>query len=252
MTLERSKLRISGRTFSSRLVFDTGKFKEGSIVRAAIEASGPSMVTVEVRHVNIFGQNESLLDYLDTDKYKLIPNTAGCYTADEAIRTAHFARDIGMEDWIKVEVVGDRRTLHPDVGATVRATERLVKDGFTVLASTSDDIVTAIQLVDVGSAALIPSPAPVGSGLGIQNGTALEIMRDLIQDVPLILDAGIGTASDAALAMEMGFDAVLVNSGIAEADDSIEMAYALKYAVIAGRLAFNAGRMPKSLYGATS
>ena len=145
MILDSSWLLISGRTFPSRLVFDTGKFKKVAVVQAAIEASAPPIVTVAVRHVNIFGRDESLLDYLDADKYKLLPNTAGCYTADEAVRTAHFAREIGMEDWIKVEVVDDRRTLHPDVAATVEATGRLVKDGFAVLSSTSDDNVAAMR-----------------------------------------------------------------------------------------------------------
>jgi thiazole synthase len=208
MSSERSGLLIAGRTFPSRLVFDTGKYREGQIMKAEIAASEPSIVTVAVRRVNIFRQEDSLLDYLEADKYKLLPNTAGCYTAEEAIRTAGFAREIGMEDWIKVEVVGDRRTLHPDIGAVVQATDILVKDGFTVLSSTSDDIVAATRLVDAGASALIPLAAPVGSGLGIQNSTALRILRGVIDDVPLIVDAGGGTASDASLALEMGFDAV--------------------------------------------
>jgi thiazole synthase len=236
MVVDRDGVLIAGRIFDSRLIASTGRYKDGLETRAAIEASGASIVTVAVRQVNISGQHESLLDFIDADRYFLLPNTAGCYTAEGAVRTAHLARDVGMSDWIKVEVIGDKGRL--DLAGTLLATKLLVKDGFTVLAHTSDDIVFAERLIDVGAAAIMPLGAPIGSSLGLQNRTSLQIMRDMIHEVPLIVDAGIVTASDATLAMEMGFDAVLMNIAIASSGDPISMAHAMKFAVIAGRVAF--------------
>ncbi len=213
------------------------------------------MVTVAVRRLNLAtegGAQGSLLDFIDPQRYFLLPNTAGCYTAEEAIRAARLGRELGLSSWVKIEVIGDQRTLYPDVTATVEATRVLVKEGFTVLPYTSDDIVIARRLIDVGAAAVMPLAAPIGSGLGIQNLATLQILRERITEVPLIVDAGVGTASDAALAMELGADAVLMNTGIAGAQDPILMAEAMQHAVIAGRQAHLAGRMPKKLYATAS
>lgn len=247
-----SELVIAGRTFKSRLIVGTGKYKDGPETKAAVEESGAEMVTVAVRRVELDRTKESLLDYLDPKKMFLMPNTAGCYTADEAIRAARLAREVGLSDWVKIEVIGDTKTLYPDVAGTLTATEVLVKEGFTVLPYTSDDIVFAKRLIDVGAAAVMPLGAPIGSGLGLQNIANLRILRELITEVPLIVDAGVGTASDAALAMEMGFDAILMNTAIAEAKDPIKMASAMKHAVLAGREAFESGRMPRRLYASAS
>ncbi|MBS1813976.1 MAG: thiazole synthase [Acidobacteria bacterium] len=247
-----SDLVIAGRTFKSRLIVGTGKYKDGPETAKAIEASGAEMVTVAVRRVELDRTKESLLDYIDTNSMFLMPNTAGCYTGEEAIRAARLAREVGLSDWVKVEVIGDRQTLYPDVAGTLTATEVLVKEGFTVLPYTSDDIVFAKRLIDVGAAAVMPLGAPIGSGLGLQNVANLRILRELITEVPLILDAGVGTASDAAVAMELGFDGVLMNTAIAEAKDPIKMASAMKHAVIAGREAYEAGRMPRRLYASAS
>ena len=243
---------IAGKAFESRLIVGTGKYRDGEQTRRAVEASGAEMVTVAVRRVNLDRSRESLLDFLDPGRYFLLPNTAGCYTADEAIRAARLGREAGLSDWVKIEVIGDQKTLYPDVAATLEATRTLVKEGFTVLPYTSDDIVVARRLIDVGAAAVMPLGAPIGSGLGIQNTANLRILREMITEVPLIVDAGVGTASDAALAMELGADAVLMNSGIAGADDPILMAHAMKHAVLAGRPAFCAGRMPRKLYATAS
>src|SRR6202161_901301 len=243
---------IAGKHFRSRLIVGTGKYKSFQETARALEASGADMVTVAVRRVNLDRNKESLLDHIDPGKYFLLPNTAGCYTADDTIRTARLAREVGLSDWIKLEVIGDQATLYPDVQATLEATEVLAKEGFTVLAYTSDDIVFAKRLVDAGAAAVMPLGAPIGSGLGIQNTANLQILRELITGVPLIVDAGVGTASDAAIAMELGYDAVLMNTAIAEAEESEKMAEAMKLAVQAGRLAFQAGRMPKKLYASAS
>ena len=243
---------IAGRQFQSRLIVGTGKYKSGQETARAIEASGAEMVTVAVRRVNLDRSKESLLDFIDPQKYFLLPNTAGCYTAEEAVRTARLAREVGLSDWVKIEVIGDQKTLYPDVQATIEATRTLVKEGFTVLPYTSDDIVVAKRLLDAGASAIMPLGAPIGSGMGIQNTANIQILREMITDVPLIVDAGVGTASDAAIAMELGADAVLMNSGIANADDPILMAEAMKNAVIAGRQAFLAGRMPKKLYATAS
>jgi thiazole synthase len=239
---------IAGREFRSRLIVGTGKYKSGQETARAIEASGAEMVTVAVRRVNLDRTKESLLDYIDPGKYFLLPNTAGCCTADEAIRAARLAREVGLSDWIKIEVIGDERTLYPDVQATIEATCVLVREGFTVLPYTSDDIVVAKRLVDAGASAIMPLGAPIGSGMGIQNSANLKILREMITGVPLIVDAGVGTASDATVAMELGADAVLMNSGIAHAEEPVLMASAMKHAVIAGREAYLAGRMPKKLY----
>lgn len=243
---------LAGRQFRSRLIVGTGKYKSGQETARAIEASGAEMVTVAVRRVNLDRGKESLLDFIDPQKYFLLPNTAGCYTADEAVRTARLAREVGLSDWVKVEVIGDLKTLYPDVQATIEATRILVKEGFTVLPYTSDDIVVAKRLLDAGASAIMPLGAPIGSGMGIQNTASLQILRDLITEVPLIVDAGVGTASDAAIAMELGADAVLMNSGIANAENPVLMAEAMKYGIMAGRSAFLAGRMTKKLYATAS
>jgi thiazole synthase len=243
---------IAGRTFTSRLIVGTGKYKDGPQTAAAIAASGAEMITVAVRRVNLDRSTESLLDHIDPAKYFLLPNTAGCYTADEAIRAARLGREVGLSDWVKIEVIGDIPTLYPDVQATLEATRVLVKEGFTVLPYTSDDIVFAKRLIEAGAAAVMPLGAPIGTGLGIANQTSLRMMRELITEVPLIVDAGLGTASDAALAMELGFDAVLLNTAIAGAKDPVLMASAMGKAVEAGRQAFLAGRMPRKLYASAS
>jgi thiazole synthase len=243
---------IAGRQFASRLIVGTGKYKSGQETARAIEASGAEMVTVAVRRVNLDRSKESLLDFIDPKKYFLLPNTAGCYTAEEAIRAARLGREVGISDWVKIEVIGDQKTLYPDVQATIEATRILVKEGFTVLPYTSDDIVVAKRLLDAGASVIMPLGAPIGSGMGIQNSANIQILREMITEVPLILDAGVGTASDAAIAMELGADAVLMNSGIANADDPILMAEAMKHAVIAGRSAYLAGRMPRKLYATAS
>ncbi len=195
---------IAGRAFQSRLIVGTGKYKDGAETQAAIEASGAEMVTVAVRRVNLDRSSESLLDFIDPRRYFLLPNTAGCYTAEEAIRAARLGREVGLSDWVKIEVIGDQQTLYPDIQATLEATRVLVKEGFTVLPYTSDDIVFAKRLIDAGAAAVMPLGAPIGSGLGLQNTANLRILRELITEVPLIVDAGVGTASDAAVAMETG------------------------------------------------
>jgi thiazole synthase len=243
---------IAGKAFQSRLIVGTGKYKDGPEMQAAIEASGAEMVTVAVRRVNLDRSKESLLDYIDPQRYFLLPNTAGCYTAEEAIRAARLAREVGISDWVKIEVIGDQATLYPDVQATLEATRILVKEGFMVLPYTSDDIVFAKRLIDAGASAVMPLAAPIGSGLGIQNRATLQILREMVTEVPLIVDAGVGTASDAALAMEMGADGVLMNTAIAAAANPILMAEAMQHAILAGRQAYLAGRMPRKLYATAS
>src|SRR5437762_2924908 len=243
---------IAGRSFHSRLIVGTGKYRSGQETARAIEASGAEMVTVAVRRINLDRNKESLLDFISPDKYFLLPNTAGCYTAEEAIRTARLGREVGLSDWVKVEVIGDQATLYPDVQATIEATRVLAREGFTVLPYTSDDIVVAKRLIDAGAAAIMPLGAPIGSGMGIQNAANIRILREMITGVPLIIDAGVGTASDATIAMELGADAVLMNTGIANAQDPVLMAEAMKHAVIAGRQAYLAGRMQKKLYATAS
>ncbi len=242
---------IAGKAFQSRLIVGTGKYKNGAETQAAIEASGAEMVTVAVRRVNLDRSKESLLDFIDPQRYFLLPNMAGCCTAEEAIRAARLGRSRAL-DWVKIEVIGDQATLYPDVQATLEATRVLVKEGFTVLPYTSDDVVFARRLIDAGAAAVMPLAAPIGSGLGIQNRATLQILRERITEVPLIVDAGVGTASDAAMAMEMGADGVLMNTAIAAAANPSLMAEAMQHAVLAGRQAFIAGRMPRKLYATAS
>jgi thiazole synthase len=246
-------LQIAGRQFSSRLVVGTGKYRSFPEMQRCHEASGADMVTVAVRRVNLTDRSkESLLDYIDRSKLFLLPNTAGCYTADDAIRTAMLAREVGLSNWVKLEVIGDEKTLFPDNAGLLEATRVLVKEGFVVLPYTNDDIVNARRLIDAGAAAVMPLAAPIGSGLGVQNENNLRILREMITEVPLIVDAGVGTASDAAIAMELGADGVLMNTAIAAADDPVRMARAMKLAVEAGRLAYEAGRMPRKLYASAS
>ena len=244
-------LTIAGRTLASRLIVGTGKYPSHQIMRAAHEASGTAMVTVAVRRVDITRKTESLLDYIDTSKIVLLPNTAACYTADDAIRTAHLGREAGMSNWVKLEVIGDQDTLFPDNEALLAATRVLVRDGFIVLPYTNDDPVTCRKLEDAGAAAVMPLGAPIGSGLGIQNPNNIRIIKAQAR-VPVIVDAGVGTASDAAIAMELGVDGVLMNTAIAAAEDPVRMAEAMKYAVQAGRLAYEAGRIPRRTYATAS
>lgn len=244
---------IAGREFRSRLILGSGKYESNDLMREALEASGTDMVTVAVRRVNITDRSkESLLDYIDTAKYHILPNTAACYTAEDAIRTAMLAREVLDNNWIKLEVIGDERTLFPDNAGLLEATRALVKEGFIVLPYMNDDLIAARRLIDAGAAAIMPLAAPIGSGLGIQNFTNLRILREQITEVPLIVDAGVGTASDATLAMELGFDGILMNTAIAGAKDAVRMARAMNYAVSAGRLAYQAGRIPRKLYASAS
>jgi thiazole synthase len=246
------QLKIADKTFSSRLIVGTGKYSSHAVMVRAHEASGAEMITVAVRRVNISDRTkESLLDYIDTSKYFLLPNTAGCYTADEAVRTARLGREAGLSNWVKLEVIGDERTLFPDNEQLLEATRVLVREGFVVLPYTTDDPVVCRKLEDAGAAAIMPLGAPIGSGLGIQNVNNLRIIREFAR-VPLVVDAGVGTASDAALAMELGADAVLMNTAIAGAQDPVAMAEAMKLAVRAGRLAYVSGRIPRKLYANAS
>ena len=243
---------IAGKAFRSRLIVGTGKYSSYPMMVQAHEASGAEMVTVAVRRVNISDRSsESLLDYIDTSKYHVLPNTAGCYTAEDAVRTARLGREAGLSHWVKLEVIGDERTLFPDNEALLVATRELVNEGFVVLPYTNDDPVACRKLEQAGAAAVMPLGAPIGSGLGIQNPNNIRIIRESVQ-VPVIVDAGVGTASDAAIAMELGVDGVLMNTGIAGANDPVSMADAMKLAVQAGRLAYLAGRIPRKMYAAAS
>jgi thiazole synthase len=243
---------IAGRRFTSRLIVGTGKYPSHAVMAQAHAAAGAEMVTVAVRRVNLADRSrESLLDYIDTSRIFILPNTAACYTADDAIRTAHLAREAGLSNWIKLEVIGDERTLFPDTEALVEATRFLVRDDFVVLPYTNDDPIVCRKLEDVGAAAVMPLGAPIGSGLGIQNANNLRIIREFAR-VPVIVDAGVGTASDAVVAMELGADGVLMNTAIAGAQEPVAMAEAMKHAVIAGRLAYVAGRIPRKMYATAS
>jgi len=245
--------RIADREFRSRLFVGTGKYRSLPEMARCHEASGAEVVTVAVRRVNLSDRSkESLLDYIDRSKLFILPNTAACYTADEAIRTARLGREAGLSNWVKLEVIGDEKTLFPDNAGLLEATRVLAKEGFIVLPYTNDDLVNARKLIDAGAAAVMPLAAPIGSGLGIQNITNLRILREMVTDVPLIVDAGVGTASDAVVAMELGFDGILMNTAIAAAEDAESMARSMKLAVEAGRLAHLAGRMPKKLYATAS
>jgi thiazole synthase len=246
------RLRIAGIEFGSRLWVGTGKYKDFIETQKAIEASGADVVTVAVRRVNITDRkSENLLDYISPKKYKILPNTAGCYNVEDALRYARLARAAGISDMVKLEVIGDEKTLFPDTAGLIEAAKILVKEGFIVFPYTNDDPIVAKRLVDIGCQVVMPLAAPIGSGLGIRNPYNLKILMESV-NVPVIVDAGVGTASDAALAMEYGADAVLMNTAIAGAKEPIKMAEAMKYAVWAGRLAYQAGRIPRKLYATAS
>jgi thiazole synthase len=243
---------LAGRTFSSRLIIGTGKYRDFAETKAALEQSGAEIVTVAVRRVNITDPNkENLLDYIDPRRYQLLPNTAGCYTVEEAVRTCRLAREAGVGDMVKLEVIGDQATLFPDVAATIEAAKILVKEGFKVLPYITDDPVACLKLAAIGCAAVMPLAAPIGSGMGIRNPYNLRIILEQAS-VPVIVDAGVGTASDASEAMELGCDGLLINSAIAGAEDPLAMARAMKLAVEAGRLAYLAGRIETKLYATAS
>ena len=247
-----AKLKIGEHEFASRMIVGTGKYDDLHVMARALEASGTQLVTVAVRRIDLSDKSgESILHYIDPDRYKLLPNTAGCYTADDAVRTAHLAREAGLSDMIKLEVIGDDLTLMPDPIETVKAAQQLIKEGFTVLPYISDDPIVALKLQDLGVATLMPIGAPIGSGMGIQNLNNIRIILERAE-VPVIVDAGVGTASDVAIAMELGCDGVLINTGIARARDPVSMARAMRFACDAGRLAFLSGRIPKRLYAKAS
>jgi len=246
-----TNLVLGGKEFTSRLIVGTGKYSTLPIMRDAHEASGAEIVTVAVRRVSLPGAGESILDFIDTKRFTLLPNTAGCYTADEAIRTCYLAREAGLGEMVKLEVIGDQRTLFPDVMGLLEATRTLARDGFTVMPYTNDDPIMAKKLQDAGAACVMPLGAPIGSGLGIRNPYNIKIILESVT-VPVIVDAGVGTASDAAIAMELGCDGVLMNTAIAGSRDAVSMAKAMKLAVEAGRLAYKAGRIGKKLYATAS
>jgi thiazole synthase len=250
--MESDALVIADRTFTSRLIVGTGKYPSHQLMSDAHAASATEMVTVAVRRVNVTDRStESLLDYIDRNRIFLLPNTAGCYTAEEAIRTARLGREVGLSNWVKLEVIGDEQTLFPDNVALLEATSVLVREGFVVLPYTNDDPVICRKLEEAGAAAVMPLGAPIGSGLGLQNPNNIRIIRDQAR-VPVIVDAGVGTASDAAIAMEIGADGVLMNTAIALAGDPVAMATAMKLAVQAGRLAYHAGRIPRRAHASAS
>ncbi|MEE9542304.1 MAG: thiazole synthase [Thermodesulfobacteriota bacterium] len=243
--------KVGSYEFTSRLMVGTGKYKDNDEMKLALDASGAEVVTVAVRRVNLDKTKESMLDHIDTSKYTILPNTAACFTADDAVRTAMLAREALETDIVKLEVIGDEKTLFPDNEATLVAAKTLVKEGFTVLPYTLDDPIMARKLEDLGCAAVMPLAAPIGSGLGIRNPYNIRIILETVK-VPVIVDAGVGTASDAARALELGCDAVLMNTGIAGAKDPVAMARAMKLAVEAGRLAYKSGRIPMKLYATAS
>jgi thiazole synthase len=243
---------VAGREFHSRLILGTGKYSSFELMRRCHGISGTEMVTVAVRRVNLSDRSkESLLDYIDRNRVTILPNTAGCYNVDDAVRTARLGREAGLSNWVKLEVIGDEKTLFPDTEALVEATRILVDEDFVVLPYTNDDVVVAKKLEAAGAAAVMPLGAPIGSGLGVQNPGNLLLLREAIS-IPMIVDAGVGTASDAAFAMELGADGVLMNTAVAEAREPVKMAEAMKHAVEAGRLAFEAGRMPRRRYASAS
>lgn len=252
MPIHNDKLTIAGREFNSRLMVGTGKYASFEQMAQALEISGAEIITVAVRRVNISDRNkESLLDYIDPKKYTLLPNTAGCYTADDAIRTCRLAREAGLSDFVKLEVLGDEKTLFPDNEELLKAAKVLVAEGFTVLPYCSDDVILCKKLEDLGCAAVMPLGAPIGSGLGIRNPYNIRIILENVT-VPVIVDAGVGAASDAAIAMELGCAGVLMNTAIAGAQNPVAMAEAMKFAVAAGRLSYLAGRIPRKLYANAS
>jgi thiazole synthase len=244
---------VAGRTFKSRLIVGTGKYPSNEVMAEAHRRSGTDMVTVAVRRIDLKApKGQSLIDFIDREKIMILPNTAACYNVDDAVRTARLGREAGLSNWVKLEVIGDERTLFPDTAALIEATKILVKDGFIVLPYTNDDLIVARRLIDAGAAAIMPLGAPIGSGMGIQNVAGIRILREMITEVPLIVDAGVGTASDATIAMELGADGVLMNTAIAGAQDPGAMAEAMNYAVKAGRLAYKSGRIQRKLYATAS
>ena len=250
--MKNENLIIGGKEFKSRLMVGTGKYANFKIMKEAIEASGAEIVTVAVRRGNLDEPGkESMLDYIDRKKITILPNTAGCYTAEEAMRVARIGRAAGISDMVKLEVIGDEKTLLPDTEALLNATRILVKEGFIVMPYTNDDPIMAKKLEDAGAACVMPLAAPIGSGQGILNQLNIRLIIEMIK-VPVIVDAGVGTASDAAIAMELGADGILMNTGIACANDPIKMARAMKAAIEAGRLAYEAGRIPKKPYASAS
>jgi thiazole synthase len=252
VTMQDTPFELGGRRFTSRLIVGTGKYKDFAETRAAVQESGAEIVTVAVRRTNITDPSkENLLDYLDPRRFQILPNTAGCFTAEEAIRTCRLAREVGVGDMVKLEVIGDTKTLFPDVAATIEAAKVLVKEGFKVLPYITDDPIACLKLQEIGCVAVMPLAAPIGSGLGIRNPYNLAIIIEQAK-VPVIVDAGVGTASDAAEAMELGCDGVLMNTAIAGAKDPIAMARAMKLGIEAGRLAYLAGRIERKLYATAS
>ena len=249
--MQDTNLVLGGKDFTSRLIVGTGKYSSNEIMRQAHEESGAEIVTIAVRRVSLPGKGESILDFIDTKRFTLLPNTAGCYTADEAIRTAYLAREAGLGEMVKLEVIGDARTLFPDVQGLLEATKTLAREGFVVMPYTNDDPIIAKRLEDAGAACVMPLGAPIGSGLGIRNPYNIKIILETVS-VPVIVDAGVGTASDAAIAMELGCDGVLMNTAIAGARDPAAMARAMRLAVEAGRLAAKTGRIGKKLYATAS
>src|SRR5438093_2476099 len=244
---------VAGRSFKSRLIVGTGKYSTNQVMSEAHRRSGTDMVTVAVRRIDLKApKGQSLLDFIDRARIMILPNTAACYNVDDAVRTARLGREAGLSNWVKLEVIGDERTLFPDTAALIEATRVLVKEGFIVLPYTNDDLVVARKLIAAGAAAIMPLGAPIGSGMGIQNIASIRILREMITEVPLIVDAGVGTASDATIAMELGADGVLMNTAIAAAKDPGAMAEAMNHAVKAGRLAYKAGRMQRKLYATAS
>jgi len=258
-----SELAVAGRTLKSRLIVGTGKYADFDIMQQALDASGSQVVTVAVRRERLINaQGQSLLEYIDTDRYTILPNTAGCFTADDAVRVARLGRELldqldnPGKDWVKLEVLNDKKTLLPDPQGTLEATRELVKDGFKVLCYTSDDPVMACKIKEAGAASVMPAGSPIGSGQGVLNPNNIRIILELLKegdaDYPVIVDAGVGTASDVTIAMELGADGVLLNTGIAHAKDPLRMAHAMRHGVAAGRLAYLAGRIDKKLYATAS
>ncbi len=262
-TASTDSLRIGSHTFGSRLIVGTGKYAGYELMSQALDVSGTECITVAVRRERLVdAEGKNLLDFVDTDRYTILPNTAGCFTADDAVRVARLGREILSQmdnpgaDWVKLEVLGDTKTLLPDPVATLQATEKLVAEGFQVLCYTSDDPVVARRLKEAGATSVMPAGSPIGSGQGVLNGNAIRICLEYLKaddpDYPVIVDAGVGTASDVTVAMELGVDGVLLNTGIAHADDPVRMARAMRLATESGRLAFQAGRIPKKLYATAS
>jgi len=252
MTKKNDKLNLGKYEFSSRLFVGTGKYTTFELMQQALDASGCQVVTVAVRRERLFDDlQRNILDFLDRDKYTLLPNTAGCFTPDDAVRVALLGRELLDLEWVKLEVLADKKTLLPDPLGTLQATQTLVREGFTVLVYTNDDPVMATKLQDAGATSVMPAAAPIGSGQGVLNANNIRIILENAS-VPIIVDAGVGTASDVTVAMELGAEGVLLNTGIAGAKEPVKMALAMKYAIEAGRLAYLAGRIPKKLYATAS